>query len=174
MFYRQFSKIVDVLDAQFVEEFDFWLTTLSDNEAKCISASAVASRFTVNYDTAEAILRFATNEKILEKCYVVKCDNEDCKFYYGVYNSDELLKILNKRAYCHRCDSEFTVTENNVYITYKRIKKPEVTERIMKKEIFKRLGWFSTAKIKVPAKKLKAYKNMLKNKGQSRKVKIGK
>lgn len=144
MFYRQFSKIIDVLDAQFVKEFDFWLTTLPDNEARSITVSAVASRFVVNYSVAEAILQFANKEKILEKCYVVKCDNDDCKFYYGVYNSDELLKILNKSVYCHWCDSEFTITENNVYIAYKRVKRPEVADQVIKDEIFKRLGFSQT------------------------------
>lgn len=30
MFYKQFLKIIDILDKSFVEEFDFWLATLPE------------------------------------------------------------------------------------------------------------------------------------------------
>ncbi len=59
MFYKQFLKIIDILDESFVEEFDFWLATLPKRIAKTISVSAVASRFDVKYSVADALMQFA-------------------------------------------------------------------------------------------------------------------
>ena len=65
MFYKQFLKIIDILDKSFVEEFDFWLATLPERIAKTISVSTVASRFEVKYSAANAIINFAEKEGIL-------------------------------------------------------------------------------------------------------------
>ena len=64
MFYKQFLKIIDILDKSFVEEFDFWLATLPERIAKTISVSTVASRFEVKYSAANAIINFAEKEQI--------------------------------------------------------------------------------------------------------------
>ena len=41
MFYKQFLKITDILNPEFVENFDYWLATLPGNNQKNITASAV-------------------------------------------------------------------------------------------------------------------------------------
>ena len=64
MFYKQFLKIIDILDKSFVEEFDFWLATLPERIAKTISVSTVASRFEVKYSAANAIINFAEQIKL--------------------------------------------------------------------------------------------------------------
>ena len=71
MFYRQFLKITDVIDENFVTDFDFWLTTLPEQEARTISVSAVASRFEVKYSLADTIMEFAVKEGILKKRYSI-------------------------------------------------------------------------------------------------------
>ena len=65
MFYKQFLKIMNVLNPEFVENFDFWLATLPKNNQKNITASVVSARLEVGYSLAETILKFSEQNKIL-------------------------------------------------------------------------------------------------------------
>ena len=47
MFYKQFLKIMNVLNPEFVENFDFWLATLPKNNQKNITASVVSAMLEV-------------------------------------------------------------------------------------------------------------------------------
>ena len=107
MFYREFLKITNLFDEHFVDTFDFWLTTLPDREARTISVSTVASRLEVKYSVAESIMGFAEKEKILKKRYVVLCANEECEFFYGEFDADELRDILGTMGYCHNSEKNF-------------------------------------------------------------------
>ncbi len=140
MFYKQFLKIIDVIDEKFVEEFDFWLATLSAREARTISISAVSSRFGVRYGLAKAIVKFAEDEGILKKRYIVICKNEDCEFYYQDFDSEELIKVLGTTAYCHNCSQEFQISYENTIIVYSKEKEPNIPETLIEKEIAKRVG----------------------------------
>lgn len=140
MFYKQFLKITDVLDEKFVNEFDFWLTTLPDNESRTISVSTVASRFCVKYSVADALIKFSEKEKILQKRYMIICGNEDCSFFYKDCEENELTEILGEKVHCHNCDQDFEVTAENVFIVYARKKMPNIPERIIEEEIRKRIG----------------------------------
>lgn len=139
MFYKQFSKITDILDEYFVKEFDFWLTTLPSREAKTISVSAIASKFEVKYSVAKSIVKFAESEGILKKRYIVICQNEDCEFYYQDFDADELLQVLGTEVYCHNCSHEFKISYDNTIIVYKKEKEPNVPEELVEREIEKRL-----------------------------------
>ena len=140
MFYKQFLKIIDTLDESFVEEFDFWLATLPERLAKTISVSAIASRFEVKYSTANAIVNFSEKEGILRKRYLVICGNEECQFFYGDFEADELVKIMGKKVYCHNCSKEFKVSYENVLIVYAKVKEPNIPEEKLEEEIMKRIG----------------------------------
>ena len=56
MFYKQFLEITDGLNADVVKEFDFWLATLPEKEAKSITISTVASRLGIQYSIADLLL----------------------------------------------------------------------------------------------------------------------
>lgn len=43
MFYKQFSVITDILNPDFVENFDYWLATLPQRSKKNITASVVSA-----------------------------------------------------------------------------------------------------------------------------------
>ena len=73
MFYKQFLEAKDVFNPEFVENFDYWLTTLPENNQKNITASVVSSRLGVKYMLADLMLKFAEGKGILEKYYLVKC-----------------------------------------------------------------------------------------------------
>lgn len=141
MFYKQFLQLIDAVDIQFLNEFDFWLATLPDNQAQNISVSSVAARFEVGYSLAEIVIAYAYNNKILEKKYMILCSNQECEMPYQVVTGDELVPVLGKKIYCHECQEEFYVTPQNVVIVYKRIKKPNIPEADLKKEILKRLDF---------------------------------
>lgn len=138
MFYREFLKITEVLDECFVDAFDFWLATLSDRDAKTISVSTVASRLEVKYSIADAIMRFAEKEGILKKRYIVLCTNEECEFFYGEFEADELRSILGTVGYCHNCVKEFNISYENTQVVYERIKNPNVPESVIEEAIKKR------------------------------------
>lgn len=138
MFYREFLKITNLFDEHFVDTFDFWLTTLPDREARTISVSTVASRLEVKYSVAESIMGFAEKEKILKKRYVVLCANEECEFFYGEFDADELRDILGTMGYCHNCGKEFQISFENTRVVYERIKNPNVPESVIEDEIRKR------------------------------------
>ena len=140
MFYRQFLKITDVIDENFVTDFDFWLTTLPEQEARTISVSAVASRFEVKYSLADTIMEFAVKEGILKKRYVVLCNNESCEFFYGEFDAEEIIEILGTVGYCHNCGNEFLISYENSVIVYSREKNPNVPEAAIQQEIAKRIG----------------------------------
>ena len=138
MFYKEFLKITNVLDEYFVNAFDFWLTTLSDREAKTIAVSAVASRFEVKYCVADEMVKFAEKEGILKKRYIVLCANDECEFFYGEYDAEDLIHLLGTVGYCHNCGKEFIISYDNTQIVYERIKNPNVPESLIREEIKKR------------------------------------
>lgn len=140
MFYKQFLKITNILDERFVDNFDFWLTTLPERDSQTISVSAVAARFEVKYALAEAIVKFAENEGILKKRYIVMCANEECQFFYGDFDANELLKIIGTMVHCHNCDNEFEISYENTVIVYSKEKEPQIPEFEINKEIEKRLN----------------------------------
>lgn len=139
MFYKQFLKIIDILDEQFIDEFDFWLATISDREAKTISVSAIASRFEVKYSVADTIVKFAEEEGILKKRYVVLCGNEECEFFYREYNAAELTNVIGTKAHCHYCGNEFLITYENTVVVYCKEKEPNIPESLIQQEISKRI-----------------------------------
>ncbi len=138
MFYKQFLKITDILNPEFVENFDYWLATLPKNNQKNITASAVAARLGVKYSLAEAILKFAEKQKILDKYYLVKCP--DCDYTLDIVTKDELADILMHPIYCDECDEEKNISVDNVYIAYKVILQPDITEDELIRAIEERLN----------------------------------
>ena len=102
MFYKQFLKVIDILNPEFVENFDYWLATLPRNNQKNITASIVSSRLGVKYSLAEAILNFSEKQKILEKYYLVRCP--DCDYSLRAVTKDEIADILMNPLYCEDCE----------------------------------------------------------------------
>ena len=139
MFYKQFLEAKDVFNPEFVENFDYWLTTLPENNQKNITASVVSSRLGVQYMLADLMLKFAERKGILQKYYLVKCP--DCDFIIDVISKDEIASRLIEGVYCSDCEEIKVVQPNNIYEAYKVIKHPDVTEEEIAKAIVKRLGF---------------------------------
>lgn len=138
MFYKQFSTIIDILNPEFVENFDYWLATLPRNNQKNITASAVSSRLGVKYSLAEAILSFAEKQRILEKYYLVRCP--DCDYSLGAITKDEIPDILMNPLYCDECEKDKHITLDDIYTAYKVILQPDATEDEIARAIEKRLN----------------------------------
>jgi hypothetical protein len=138
MFYKQFSTIIDILNPEFVENFDYWLATLPRNNQKNITASYVSSRLGVKYSLAEAILKFAEKQKILEKYYLVKCP--DCDYNLSTITKDELADILINPIFCDECEEDKHISLDDVYTAYKVILQPDATEEEIARAIEKRLN----------------------------------
>lgn len=142
MFYKQFLKITD-LNADFVENFDYWLATLPTNNRKNITASVVSARLNVSYKLADTILKFATQEKILEKYYVVKCP--DCDMILSTF-SDPNDEVLTQGTYCDDCEEQKQISFDDIYVAYKLIMKANASEKEIAKAIEKRLNLNSSSK----------------------------
>ena len=138
MFYKQFLTITDILNPEFVENFDYWLATLPRNNQKNLTASVVSARLGVKYSLAESILKFAEKQKILEKYYLVKCP--DCDYPIDTVTKDELADILVNPVYCDECDEDKTISSDDVYAAYKVILQPDATEVEIARAIEKRLN----------------------------------
>lgn len=138
MFYKQFSAITKVLNPDFVESFDYWLATLPVRSQKNITVSLVSARLGVQYTLADFILKFAEEQKILKKQYEVHCS--ECDSSLGIYNKDVLAEILMEPQYCHECDEYKAITPQDVYVTYKVVLKPNVSEAEIARAIEKRLN----------------------------------
>lgn len=138
MFYKQFSKIIDVLNPTFVENFDFWLATLPKHNQSNITASVVSSRLGVSYSLAEAILSFACDEGITEKYYLAKCP--DCDSVLEIIDVGELVDFLCKPAYCIGCEDNKQITTDDIYTAYRIIMKPDVSELEVAQAIEKRIN----------------------------------
>ena len=139
MFYKQFLKITDVLNSDFVEEFDFWLTTLPINRQKNITASLIAGKFDVSYSQADIILQFCKKEKILEEYYLIVCPNEECGMFIRDVSFDELSDVLGHQEYCHVCGQENIISPNDIYVAYKRILKPNVSDEEIQRKILEKI-----------------------------------
>lgn len=142
MFYKQFSKIIDILNPTFVDNFDFWLATLPKNHQKNITASVVSSRLGVAFSMAEAILSFACSEDIMEKYYLAKCP--DCDSVLEIIEVGELATILCNPVYCVDCEDDKKITTDNIYTAYRIIQKPDASEVEITQAIEKRINAGST------------------------------
>lgn len=138
MFYKQFSIIIDVLNPEFVENFDYWLATLPSRNQRNITASVVSTRLEVSYSQAEAILKFAEKQGILERYYLAKCP--DCDYNVAVITQDEIADILTNPQYCDDCEDDKVITIDDIYTAYKVIKRPDATEADIAKAIEERLN----------------------------------
>ena len=138
MFYKQFSIIIDVLNPEFVENFDYWLATLPSRNQKNITASVVSTRLESSYSQAEAILKFAEKQGILERYYLAKCP--DCGYNIAVVTQDELADILTSPQYCDECEDDKVIAIDDIYTAYKVIQKPDATEADIAKAIEERLN----------------------------------
>lgn len=138
MFYKQFSIIIDFLNPEFVENFDYWLATLPRSNQKNITASVVSSRLGVKYSLAESILKFSEKQKILERYYLVKCP--DCDYNLDTITKDEIANILVKPVFCNECEEDKKITLNDIYTAYKVIQQPDVSEEEIARAIEKRLN----------------------------------
>lgn len=140
MFYKQFSKITDSLNNEFIEKFDFWLATIPGNRQKNITISLISGKFDVPYSQAKLILEFCEKENILESYYLITCPNDECNaIIRSDVSLDELADIIGEKGYCHLCDKEYTISPENIFIAYKRIKKPNVSEKEIENKILKKM-----------------------------------
>ncbi|MDD3278647.1 MAG: hypothetical protein PHG16_07150 [Lachnospiraceae bacterium] len=138
MFYKQFLEIIDILNPEFVENFDYWLATLPTNNQKNITASVVSARLEVSYSQAEIILKYAEKQKILEKYYQVKCP--DCDYNLESLSKNEIAEVLINSVYCDYCEEDKHISMDDIYIAYKVIQKPDVSEEKIAEAIEKRLN----------------------------------
>lgn len=138
MFYKQFLKITDSLNPEFVKNFDYWLTTLPKSNQKNITASVVSSRLGVRYSLAEAILSFACKEGITEKYYLVKCPT--CDSVLETTELNGLADVLCRPVYCIDCEEEKQITTDDIYTAYRVVKQPDVTEDEIARAILKKLN----------------------------------
>lgn len=145
MFYKQFLKITEALDPDFVNDFDYWLATLPRNSQKNITASLVGAKFGVKYAVAESILRYAEKQQILEKHYLVKCP--DCDYNLKIVTENEVVDILLNPEFCDECGEEKRITLDDIYVAYKVIRLPDATEDEIAKAIEQKLGLDEESKI---------------------------
>lgn len=138
MFYKQFSDITNVLNPEFVENFDYWLTTLPSNNQKNITISAVSTRFQVSYSQAKTILKFAEKQEVLESYYLAKCPK--CGFTVNVIKKEDLKEMLIEKQYCGNCEEIVPISLDDIYIAYKVIKKPDASEEDIAKAIEEKLN----------------------------------
>lgn len=138
MFYKQFLNIANELNPEFVEKFDYWIATLPVHNQQNIMASVVSGRLEVTYSQAETILDFAEKQDILEKYYLVKCP--DCNCNLATISKDDFADVLLNPQYCDDCEEDKKIGIDDIYTAYRVIKKPDVTESDIAKEIKKRLG----------------------------------
>lgn len=141
MFYKQFSKIIDSINPEFVEDFDYWLATIPDSKQDNISASLISSRFNVPYSLADIILKFCYKEGILEQYYLIQCPNEDCNMPLEKVTLNELAEVLMNPVFCTNCFKEYSISPNNILTVYKRKVKPDISEDQINIEILKRLNF---------------------------------
>lgn len=126
MFYKQFSTIIDILNSDFVENFDYWLATLPRNNQKNITASAVSSRLGVKYSMAESILKFAEKQHILESYYLVKCP--DCDYNLDTITKEKIADVLINPVFCDECEENKKITLDDIYTAYRVIQQADVSE----------------------------------------------
>lgn len=137
MFYKQFLTIIDVLNPDFVESFDYWLATLPRNNQKNITASVVSSRLGAKYSLAESILKFAEKQHILESYYLVKCP--DCDYNLDIITKDEVADVLINPVFCDECGEDKKITLDDIYVAYKVIQQADVSEDEIARAIDKKL-----------------------------------
>ncbi|MEE1257999.1 MAG: hypothetical protein UHN47_16030 [Lachnospiraceae bacterium] len=126
MFYKQLVEITNVLNKDFVVDFDYWLGTLPSSKASNISASTVANLFDVSYSQSEAILKFCEKKEILRGYYLIKCPN--CNFTINQVEKDEVADVLMSLHYCNSCEVEVEISPSDIFISYQLIKKPDLSE----------------------------------------------
>jgi len=138
MFYKQFSIIINTLNPEFVENFDYWLATLPRNNQKNITASVVSSRLGAKYSLAESILSYAEKQGILEKYYLVRCP--DCDYNLETITKEEIADILMNPIYCDECEEDKYISVDDIYTAYKIILQPDATEEELARAIEIRLN----------------------------------
>lgn len=138
MFYKQFSKITKDLNFDFVQKFDYWLATLPNSSQNSITTSAVSARLGVSYAQADLMLKYSEKLNILQKHYLIRCP--ECDYILEDIESDELARFLRSvTLYCDECNEERQITSSEIYIAYRVIAKPNITESQFADEVEKHL-----------------------------------
>lgn len=145
MFYKQFLEIIDVLNPEFVESFDYWLATLPRHNQKNITASLVSARLDVKYILADAILKFSEKKGILQKGFLVRCPK--CDYSLGRISQDEILDIVNNGEYCDECEEDRSISLDDIYVVYDLIKQPDVSEKEIARAIEEKMNFGESSNI---------------------------
>ena len=138
MFYKQFLRITNILNPEFVEKFDYWLATLPKDHKKNITASVVSSRLEVPYTLADKILQFAESENILDKHFLIRCP--DCDHFLDSIDIDELPDILTGKVFCEECEEEKSIRLEDIYTAYSVVIEPDISDEELCKVIDRKLG----------------------------------
>lgn len=127
MYYKIFSKITHQFENDVIEQFDLWLASLSEKGGHNITASRVASELNIDFNTATDLLIFLEKQEVLQRIYIMRCP--ECDFIIDKIPEnlfyDPNLNVFEKH-FCNSCGEYYTVDEEDVYIAYEIIKKPDI------------------------------------------------
>ena len=138
MFYKQFSTIIDILNSDFVENFDYWLATLPRNKSKkyygfCCVVEIRSKIFYGRVDT-----EICGKQHILESYYLVKCP--DCDYNLDTITKEKIADVLINPVFCDECEENKKITLDDIYTAYRVIQQADVSEEDVARAIEKRLN----------------------------------
>lgn len=123
MFYPELKNtLIYKLNNSLIEEFDIWLGTLHCKQSDRISATILVDRFDIDYDIAVSLLEECARKKIMQQRFGILCP--DCNILLKIVEDNDVYDIVNTKALCYSCDCESYITDDDMVLLYKVIKKP--------------------------------------------------
>lgn len=137
MFYRESYNCIMYKDnPELIEAFDYLIGSLLREQAKWITVTYVSEKLQIPFEISKQLLCLYENEGILEKWYSIVCPI--CGQVLETVKEEEISETLEELSYCVECESEeVKCTNDNIYIIFRRIKTPTVSQTEINETLIK-------------------------------------
>lgn len=140
MYYQELYELIKKTGAkEAIEELDRYLAFLPNTSDKIITSSNISTKLGLDISIIQIILQFLLEKKLFEKVYIALCP--ECGREIFRCGKEQLVSKVDEYNYCNKCNSYIEVTTEDIYIGYKLIKRPTISEDKIKEETKKLLGY---------------------------------
>ena len=142
MFYQEsYNCTMYKTNSELVEKFDYFIANLIGDEANKITVSLVEEKLNIQRIIAKSLLLYFEKCNILKRMYAITCPNEECECILKIVPTEQMTEAVNEicsMEWCFNCEKKVEqITEENIFILFKRCKKSTASQEEIEKTLDK-------------------------------------